>query len=389
MRQKNAKGEVSVFNADGRIRLRWRVNGEPYSLSTGFAYTPENLVHAHITAGKIKSDILSENFDCTLESYKAIPKIVKKLPDEKILLISLIEKLNEWGEKILLHPNIENNTHHIRLRSLLMKAGDLTVPQAADLLGNRPWNAETYNARLGKLKNFFGWLYDVGEISCNPLKNAIYKRTKRKKSPKRIPLKPEEIIMVLEAIRNDTFCSKKAPFRHSHYYPFLAFLFRTGVRNAEAIGLRVKHVHLDKGYVKICEVMARTSKGASSRQRVRKGTKNGSERELPLTDDLRAILSKQIEGKEPEDLVFPSPQNKCIDDCHFPRRVFKPVLRKLGIEERTLYVARHGFGTAAIDEGISPTETAYLMGNSPRTVWRNYVDSRQTIRLPEIIKFTH
>ena len=113
-------------------------------------------------------------------------------------------------------------------------------------------------------------------------------------------------------------------------------------------------------------------KSGSTENRVRKETKNGKERILPLTQDLLEVLEKVIVGKKQDDLVFHSPTGKSIDDHNFQNRVFKKVLNELGIKERVLYACRHTFGSRCIDQGITPVMTAFLMGNNPETALRNY-----------------
>ena len=158
----------------------------------------------------------------------------------------------------------------------------------------------------------------------------------------------------------------------SHYYPFIYFIFKTGVRNAEAIGLRVSNIDKVNKHIHIKEVLARTLKGTSAALRVRKETKNGKERILPLTPDLLDVLIPVIDGRKNDDLVFQSPTGLAIDDNNFQPRIFKKILKELKIEERVLYACRHTFGSRCIDSGITPVMTAFLMGNNPETALRNY-----------------
>ncbi|MBO9202055.1 MULTISPECIES: hypothetical protein [Niastella] len=92
--------------------------------------------------------------------------------------------------------------------------------------------------------------------------------------------------------------------------------------------------------VEISESFARTVKGSNHAARIQKGTKTDNARYLPLTDDLIILLEKQIAGKQPDDLVFPSPNGLSIDDRMLERRILKPVLIKLGFGNRDLYAAR-------------------------------------------------
>lgn len=118
------------------------------------------------------------------------------------------------------------------------------------------------------------------------------------KDEKREPFTFPEIVKILSAIKNDEACTKYASTRHSFYYPFIYFLSKTGVLNAEAVGLRVKHVDTDKKMIYIKEVLARTLKSTTSKNRVRKSTKNEKERTLPLTPDLKQVLLPLLAGKQ-------------------------------------------------------------------------------------------
>jgi integrase len=150
------------------------------------------------------------------------------------------------------------------------------------------------------------------------------------------------------------------------------FLFKTGVRNAEAIGLRCGSLDCTNNVIKIHEVLARGLSGTSSVKRILKETKNGKIRHLPFTEDLKHVLEPLIKNRNPDELVFKSPTGLSIDDHNFQNRIFKKVLHSLGIQERVLYACRHTFGSRCIDEGVSPVMTAFLMGNNPETALRNY-----------------
>lgn len=69
-KSKTPKGEISISNFEGRLRLRWRYAGERYSLNLPYAYLPENLHHGTVKATEIKLDILKGCFDITLYKYK-------------------------------------------------------------------------------------------------------------------------------------------------------------------------------------------------------------------------------------------------------------------------------------------------------------------------------
>ena len=122
---------------------------------------------------------------------------------------------------------------------------------------------------------------------------------KRKKiNDKRRPLTEEGILSFLTAIKEDTYCPKASQFKHSFYYPFFYFIFHTGVRNAEAIGLRIKHVNFAQSTVEISETFARTRKGSHHAARIRKGIKTENVRYLPLHEGLKEILIPHCEYRQ-------------------------------------------------------------------------------------------
>ena len=363
MGHRNSKGTVSIINYKGRVRLRWRYLSERYSINL-FAYTKENTLHARITALEIEQDIVIGRFDQTLVKY-GVKQNEKEEPK------TVVAYFEEWVSNYK-QMDCEKHTNYNSTRNMMRKWGKIEEGNIQKKLSLETNVAVTYNRRLTILKSFANWLVKKGIWKSNPLEDINPKKVNKAKLPKRAPFNVEEIYLILEAIKNDTYTPKCSSYKHSHYYPFIYFLFKTGVRNAEAIGLRVGSVDLVKKQILIKEVLARTLKSGSTENRVRKETKNGKERILPLTQDLLEVLEKVIVGKKQDDLVFHSPTGKSIDDHNFQNRVFKKVLNELGIKERVLYACRHTFGSRCIDQGITPVMTAFLMGNNPETALRNY-----------------
>jgi integrase len=327
---KTPKGEINITNYEGRIRLRWRYAGDRYSLNLPYAYLPENLHYGTIKATEVKLDILKGCFDPSLKKYKAssVSKPVASKPVEiegannagklPIYLDSLVPKFNDWCKNIR-NVDVDASIDYLYTRRLLEKWVNIPIDQLAQKLNGEKWAAVTYNRRLTYLTSFFCWLLRLGIVQQNPLQDVCRRRDKgKKKNLRRKPLDEQEIITFLSAIRNDEYCHPFASVKHSYYYPFLSFMFYTGVRNAEAIGLRVKHVDLVNRQVEISETFARTIKGTNHAARVQKGTKTENVRFLPLTDDLINLLEKQVSGKGQDAFVFPSPKGLSID-CRFLR----------------------------------------------------------------------
>jgi integrase len=390
------KGEISINNADGRIRLRWRINAVRYSLNLPYQYTDDNLHFARITAAEIRLDIMKGSFDASLDKYKVnnSPSIqnltAAKLPTKEdsqycIYLRELIPLFTEWATNIR-SIDLENTSYYYNAQKLLAKWENLEITDLPAKLNSQKFAPTTYNDRLTCLRNFLTWLYKKSKIASNPLEEVCRKKKRKKISDKRRPLTEDEILLFLDAIMNNTHCPTASQYKHSFYHSFFYFIFLTGVRNAEAIGLRVKHINFNLNNIEISETFARTRKGSNHAARIRKGTKMENIRYLPLTDILREVLIPQLQGKQPDDFVFLSPTGLSIDDQTLQRRVFKPVMKAIGLGDKDLYAARHCYGTRSIEQGISANSTAYAMGHATAdTTIRNYVDVvRPSTELPHI-----
>jgi integrase len=364
---KTAKGVVSVEKFRERIRLRWRFQERRYSLSLS-VYNELNLLKAKQVALQIEQDIVVGSFDQTLKKYAPHRSDTHKQSAKAADFVILFEN---WVKNYK-QMDCDLYTNYHSTRSMIRKWGNTTPVNILSKLNAETFCDVTYNRRLTILKSFVKWLIIEGFWERNPLEHVQHKKVKRRALPKREPFKEEEIRQILEAIRTNQFCSPYVVFKHSHYYPFMYFLFKTGVRNAEAVGLRVSAIDLKENLIHIREVLARSLQSASSTSRTRKGTKNGKDRVIPLTKDLHALLLPLLEGKSPDALVFTSPTGVAIDDHNFQNRVFKKVLKGLNIPERVLYAARHTFGSRCIDQGLTPVMTAFLMGNNPETALRRY-----------------
>ena len=361
---KKAKGSVAITEDRSRIRLRWSYLSKRYSLNHSFS-SQVNMLSAKKLALLIEQDIALGVFDVGLEKYTG------KRSSEHAKSASFTEQFEHWVRNYK-QMDCDLHTNYNSTRNMIRKWGRVDASTVVRRLNAEVSAPVTYNRRLTILRTFGDWLVEQKVWEKNPLASVQRKRIKNVKDPKREPFTENEISSILEAFRSNAACSKFSNTRHDHYYPFMYFLFKTGVRNAEAVGLRVKHVDVGKKIISIKEVMARQLNNSSGANRIRKSTKNEKERTLPLTKDLENVLTPLIAKKEPDGLVFISPTGKPINDENFRKRIFTKVLDSLNIRTRVLYACRHTFGSRCIDHGITPVMTAFLMGNNPETALRRY-----------------
>lgn len=372
---KNQKGTVSVKNVKNRIRLRWRYQGKRYSLSLG-AYDKINLKAAKKVILQIELDMANGQFDDTLVKYGSR---VNTAVDEPKKLQPIVAYFEKWVKEYK-QLDCDKHSDYYHLRNTLRKWGEINPSEMLHRLNTENYSPKTYNERLSMLNGFSCWMINQEVWAFNPFDGVSRRKVKKAERQDRVPFTEEEIQRILEAINNDSYCPPSSRYKHSFYYPFIYFLFKTGVRNAEAVGLRVGNLDFKNNLIVIKEALARTVKGTHANARIRKETKNGKVRHIPFTDDLKELLTPLVNEKDKDDLVFQSYSGLPIDDRMFQRRVFATVLKHLKIPHRVLYACRHTFGSRCIDQGITPVMTAFLMGNNPETALRNYTHQ---INLPK------
>jgi len=233
----------------------------------------------------------------------------------------------------------------------------------------------TFNDRLSILKRFTKWCVKRKYIKACPLED-IPKRKKDYVNKKRDPYTDAELLRLLEAFQSKAHLKR-------YYYPFIKFILLTGVRNSEAIGLKVQHVDFSNNVIHIEKALTKQyNKTYYKCPKTAAGV-----RDLPMNEQLIELLIPICNRKKDWEFVFTTCFNNPIDNRNFNKRILKPLLKKYKIPERDLYAARHTFGTIAIEKNVDILSIAYLMGHSkPRVVLDHYAKLRnKPTDLPKIL----
>jgi integrase len=204
------------------------------------------------------------------------------------------------------------------LQSFLVKNGSQTVSLAAIPLNS--WNPTYAEEFYGDLANRLSvttlkqylvclsaiWKWGIAEniIEQADVWRSLINRVKVPPKPMPKPFSHDEIHKIINGFENST--------HYSHYTDFVLFLFGTGCRIGEAIGLRWKHINDDCSTVWIGESLSRG---------IRKATKTNRARNLTLTTKLQKMLQhRRLDSVNPDDLVFALPNGNPIDDHNFRNR---------------------------------------------------------------------
>lgn len=368
-RKKAAKGTVVIQVFKERLRLCWSHRGERYYLYIGLPDSKLNRANAaEPLARRIEGDIATGNFDPTLKKYKSA--ILKR---SQVSAITLFERFTQSRQKYVVTRTLAKYASVCRYFREFFKDKPASEIALKDTEAFTDWLAGqiepiTAKERLSLIKSCWNWAINQDLLETNPWEEMIKRVKPAPKQPPK-PFSLEEIGAIIQGFRTDRY--------YHPYADYVEFLFGTGCRTGEAIGLLWKHVNDDCSTVWIGESLSRG---------MRKSTKTNRARTIALTSKLQAmLLARRPTECDPNGLVFPSPKGGAIDDNNFRNRAWKTMLTRLEIDYRKPYTTRHTLISHALDLGLNPVMVAQLTGHDVQVLYQNYagnVNSRP--RLPEL-----
>lgn len=354
--------KITIENHDGRLRLRWLYQGKRYTMGCGVPDNPTGRAVAKQKASQIELDIQAGYFDTSLLKYK--PRTLGKSATE----ITVCELFERFTQAMKRDKALSKNGHrkYISLLSHLKRffgdslaqsisdrrAGDFTAHLLEHLAG------QTAKQYLFLLRGCWDWAkgkYHVAE--SNPWSDHIG-RIKTSQSKRVKPFTADEIAMILAAF--------EAHPQYQHYHSLVSFLLNTSCRFGEAAGLRWQNVADDFSHVVICETISRGER--------RDRTKTGKSRVFDVNPKVSTLLKSRYEHLQPKpnDLVFPSPKGKPMDDHNFRNRAWKKIIDQLRTDYRKPYSTRHTAISHALANGANYLQVAEASGHHPRVMLQTY-----------------
>lgn len=382
---KQPKGTVTVEAFRGRLRLRFRFNGQRYSMALGIPDTQTNRRVAEARARQIEDDMRLQlahggnYFDPTLEKYK--PESVLSVAEPDIQPKTMLSLPELW-------QNYTNARQSGKSPATIRMYGWVT-----NHLERCPYKLPT------EAQSIFDWLN--ANVPANSTKRILMHLSACCKWARRSELLEvanpfEDMAAEVKVKKSGTEEDEVHPFsRHerdriirafkasryySRYAPLVEFLFFTGCRPSEAIALQWKHIN-NKA---ITFAQAVVYDGRSLV--LKEGLKTQKQRKFPINAQLADLLASiQPEVSNPNALVFPSPDDKFIDWHNFTNRAWKGVLKSLpDIEYRNPYQTRHTFCSLCREADIASIQIAKWVGNSAQMIDRVYAKPTDHIQVPKL-----
>lgn len=214
--------------------------------------------------------------------------------------------------------------------------------------GNTTLSAKTINRMVQVLSQVLGEAADRYSF-VNPAE-----RIKRLKL-RRIDIHPfslAETRQILETIRPD-------------YQPYMAVRFLTGMRTGEIHGLKWRHVDFERRQILVRETIVRGE--------VEYTKTDGSQREIAMSAPVFDALTEQRSRTGAMEYVFCSNTGTPLDNDNFTNRVWYPLIRHLGLQQRRPYQTRHTCATLWLAAGENPEWVARQLGHVDTTMlFRTY-----------------
>ncbi|MBW4570344.1 MAG: DUF3596 domain-containing protein [Tolypothrix carrinoi HA7290-LM1] len=351
--QKATNGSVAIESFQDRLRLRLPKqvcgNNKRY-IALGLADTPDNLKLAEQKANEIELDILADCFDETLDKYKPQRhlSIVKPESAQKVSTISeLWDEYIDYKRQALKPTTLDKLAvleKHIKRCSYQLLDEPIKIRLA---LLQQTTNSQVKDV-LMYLSAACKWGMKHGLVTNNFFDGMYNELPKHKWQDNSEPnaFSEEEKQKIIQAFRNH---KPTKGIGYSYYAPFVEFLFLTGCRPSEAIGLQWKHVISDCSRITFEGALVQVGNG----ERVRvNGSKNNKKRVFNCNHKLQLLLLQiKPENPEPESLVFPSPEGLSIHYRNFSRRAWDKIVDSLVERKTTPYSCRDTFISEQIAKG--------------------------------------
>lgn len=375
--QKATRGSVGIESFRDRLRIRLPrelYSGKQKYLGLGLADTPENRQIAEQKVHQIEQDIRTGCFDETLAKYKPHRHLSIVKPEEPYTVLTISELWDRYIdckrqtlkprtldklsvlEKHIKRCPYQSLDEGVKIRISLLQ--QTTNSQAKDVL--------MYLSAACK----WGMKYDL--VDFNPFEGMYKELPKHKWQEDSQPnaFSEAEKEKIIHAFKNH---KPTKGIGYSHYAPFVEFLFLTGCRPSEAIGLQWKHITSDCSRIYFESALVQVGNG----ERVRvNGSKNNKKRVFNCNQRLQQLLLEiKPKNPEPESLVFLSPEGLSIHYRNFSRRAWDKIVDPIAGRKTTPYSCRDTFISEQIAKGVPTAVVAKWCDNSVEMIEKKYLDS--------------
>jgi integrase len=354
--------KVRVFEQKGFLHLDFTINKKRHRPSTNLKATKTNIKYVEKHKFELADDWLEKQLeykdiilfeDIALDAVK-IGSASRKSDTQKDIEQMLQDYVNPYfGKMDITKITATDIEKWIDLLPEIRK-------KVYKFKGLRLKDEKISKSRFDKIYRVFRTVIlqalKSGYITTSPLelvrKNTKQFKTKQQNSSKYYT--SEEVKLIL-ADNNDLFLNT-----------FLHLLFLTGIRTGEALALRWECVNWNENSITIEKSMRKGVIGT---------TKTGVTRKVIMSEVLK---QKLLEWKKKSNSVWVFSNSKTGKPYTEPKSIviwkFKPLLKRLGIEYKTIYATRHSFASICIENKVPITFIQEALGHQElETTMKYYI----------------
>ncbi|MCX5963183.1 MAG: tyrosine-type recombinase/integrase [Cyanobacteria bacterium] len=249
--------DITPINNNGSIRIRFKFEGTRYNINPRAKYSnPIDIARAKLVCSKIELDILLRNFDTSLkrytEDYPHHETLTEKTTQDvikKVKTSTLIEVWDLWVDSLNISEDTKLN-HYRPVRRMIVKVKPQPSLDCSKWLlkSSESHKPSTYNVRLRLLRSCLVWAMKQGLATVNPYLDLKKRKIERSQIK---PFTVEEMKTIING-----FEENKPVYKY-----FVTFLFLTGCRPSEGIGIQWKRIDFDRGEITIADSLPQTRTG--------------------------------------------------------------------------------------------------------------------------------
>lgn len=233
---------------------------------------------------------------------------------------------------------------------------------------------------LKQISSCLTWGVKRRLIQENPLPDFISNLSTRRTNDEDNDINPFTIAerdLIINAFCDGRF--ERFSGSHTQYADYIVFLFFTGLRTSEALGLKWEHIEFGKKVIYLQEAKVLAASGGRGIQK--KGLKTQRKRIVPMTDRIYHLLLTRKQNAQLDCNVFEN-----INHHSFRKSAYKNVLANLNIAYRKPYQTRHTFITILANHSdLKLHQVAKICGTSTNVIEKHYLATNVDIsRLPDI-----
>ncbi len=381
--EKFLQGSITIECVNGKLRLRFRVFGNHYTIPLGVSESVENWKLAEIKAKELETDVLFGRFEPTnLNKYK-----IRNLSIVNSSTFSTDIEMKELWDKYLSYKSsvLKVSTLNYLKMSLGNSINNCPVQDLRKSVEIREWLLDNTTTSMTKriithLSACVKWgiKNQLILLLSNPFQGMATELPKHnwQDNPDPHAFTQEEKETILFAFQNHkgNWNGKLyTGFTYSFYYPFVKFLFLTGCRPSEAIGLQWRSIREDFSQILFDSSIVRIRGKAVRMEK----SKNNKVRKFNCNENLqRLLISHRPVDWIANQLVFPSPQNKVINYGNFCHVAWKKLVTPIIGRNSTPYNCRDTFISEQIAKGVPTAVVAKWVDSSVEVIEKIYLDSR-------------